>query len=138
MGSDTLTHFSGSTRGGGKKGTLGSGEWKREQAHVQEAKDSVDPSTFLDEDAMDTSETLAAKRERAPVEEAMASDILIQPLDKKSRLADLPLAFVTDKEEVKEDVQWRQPGMEGKIGTHSRTDPGAPLSVDGAGPALST
>ena len=69
------------------------------------AKDSVDPSTFLDEDAMDTSETLARQHELAPVEVVLDSDIPIQPLDRKRRPADLPLAFAVDKEVVKERAQ---------------------------------
>ena len=69
--SDIPTHFLGSTRGVDNKGALGSGKGKREQAPVQEAKDSDDPSTTLDGDAMDTSETLAGKRERAGMEGVM-------------------------------------------------------------------
>ena len=55
---------------------------------------------------MDASETTAGKRERAPVEGAMDSDIPTQSIDKKSRLgcdgAQSPRpAPVMDKEVVK-------------------------------------
>ena len=43
-----------STHGGGNKDTLGSGKGKRERVSAEEAKDSDDLSTSLDEDAMDT------------------------------------------------------------------------------------
>ena len=60
-------------------------------------KDSDDPFTFVVEDATDTSGTLAGKRERAPVEGAMDSDIPTQSIGKKSRLEDLHLAFAMKK-----------------------------------------
>ena len=82
--SDILTQFSGSTRGGGKKAALGNGKGKRGQAPAQEAKDSDDLSTLVDEDATDTSEMLAGRRERAPVDGAMDSDISTQSIDKIS------------------------------------------------------
>ena len=66
--SEIPTQFLDSTHGGGNKDTLGSGKGKREHLPVVEAKDSGDPSTSLDEDATDTSETLAGKRGRAPDE----------------------------------------------------------------------
>ena len=47
------------------------------------------------------------------------------------------MAFVTDKEVVKEHAQWRQPEMKAKIDTQTRMDPGAPFLVDGGGPVLS-
>ena len=127
--SDNLTHLLHSTRGGGNKATLGSGKGEREQAPAQEAKDSVDPSTFLGENAMDTSATLAGKRERAPKEGVMDSDIPSQSIDKKSRLADPHLASVMDKGVVKGNARRRQPAMEGKIDTQTRIDPRAPLMV---------
>ena len=58
---------------------------------------------------MDTSETLAGRRVRAPVEGAMDSDIPTQSIE-RSRLGDLHLAFAGD-EVVKDNAQWRQPEM---------------------------
>ena len=84
---------------------------------------------------MDTSETLAVKRERAPVGGVMDSAIPTQSTDKKSRLGDHPLAFVMDKEVVKGHAQWRRPEMKAKSGTQTRMDPGASAIVDGGGPA---
>ena len=66
--SDIPTQPSDSTHGGGNKDTLGNGEGRREQASVEGAKGSDDPTTSLADDAMDTSETLAGKRWWAPVE----------------------------------------------------------------------
>ena len=125
-GSNNPTQFFDSTRGGGNKDTQGSGKGKREQASVEEAKDSDDPSTSLNEDAMDTSETLAGKRKRAPVEEVTDSDIPIQSTDKASRLGDLHVAFVMDEEVVKEHAQWRQTEMKEKVDTQTRMAPGRP------------
>ena len=79
--------LSDSIRGGGNKGALGSGQERREQAPASEAKDSDDPSTSLDEDAIDASETSAGKRERAPAEGLVDSDIPAQSIDKKTGLA---------------------------------------------------
>ena len=92
---------------------------------------------FLDEDVIDTSDTVAGKRKRAPAEGAMDSDAPTQSIDKKSRMGDLHLAFASDAEVVKGRAQWRNPEMQGGIDTHTRRDPGAPLLVDGAGAALS-
>ena len=55
-------------------------------------------------------------------------------IEKKSRLRDLHLASVMDKEVLKEHAQWWQPAMREKIDTETRMDPGAPLMVDGGGP----
>ena len=65
-GGSGAVHFD-SARGGGTKAALGSGKGKREQASAKEAEVSDMPSAFLDEDAMDTSETVAGIRGRAPV-----------------------------------------------------------------------
>ena len=62
MDSDISTQLLDLTRGSGDKGTLGSRKGKCGQAPASEAKDSDDPSTSLDEDAMETSETLAGTR----------------------------------------------------------------------------
>ena len=104
-GSDIPTQFSDSNRGGGNKDTLGSGKGKREKAPAQAAKDSDDLSAFLDEDVMDTSETLAGKRERAPAEGVMDSDIPTHSIDTKCRLGNLHFAFVMDKDVVKGHAQ---------------------------------
>ena len=61
-----------------------------------EAKDSDDPSTSLDEDAMETPETLAGSRERAPAEGVMGPDIPAQSID-NGRLRDLHLACEMEK-----------------------------------------
>ena len=137
MDSDNPTLVSDSTRGGGNKDALGSGQGKRGQAPASEAEDSDDPSTSWDDDAMDTSETLAGKRERAPVEGAIDSDTPTQSIDKKSRLSDLHLAFVMDEEAAKEHAQWRQLELKEKIDTQIRLAPGAWVFVDGGEPVLS-
>ena len=67
----------------------------------------------------------------------MDSDMRTQSIGKKSRLGALHLAFVMDKEVVKENAQWRQPEMKGKIDARTRMDTGAPSIVDGGGPVLS-
>ena len=72
--SDIPTQLLDTTSGGGNKDTLRSDKGKCAQAPVKEAKDSDKPSAFLDEDAMDLSETLAGKRERAPAEGVMDLD----------------------------------------------------------------
>ena len=69
---------------------------------------------------MDTSETLPAKRERAPAEGAMASDVPSQSVDKKCRLGDHRLAFLMDKELVKEHAQRWRSDMKDKIGAQTR------------------
>ena len=74
MDSDIPAQYLDSTRRGGNEVALGSGEGKREQAPVSEARGSDDPSTSLDDDAMDTSETVAGKRRRTPVEGVGDSD----------------------------------------------------------------
>ena len=135
--SDVPTQFLDSTRAGGNKGALGSGEGECERAPAQEAKNSDDPSAFSYWDLMETSETSAGRRGRAPVEGVMDSDIPTQSIEKKSRLGDLHLAFAKDKEVVEEHAQWRRPEMEAKIGAETPTDPGASGKVDGGRPALS-
>ena len=82
---------------------------------------------------MDILETLAGKRERAPVVGVMDSDVPTRSIDKRSRLGDLRLVFATDKEVVKEHAQWRQPEMKEKIDTQTRTDHGARFLVGGGG-----
>ena len=54
---------------------------------------------------MDTSETLAGRRGRAPVEGVMDSDIPTQSIGKKSQLGDPHLAFVLEKEVTGEHAQ---------------------------------
>ena len=103
--SDIPTPLLDSIRGGGNEDTRGSGKGKREQAPAFVAKESEDPSTSLDEDAMDASDTLAGKRERTSVGGVMGSDIPSQSIDKKSRLCDLRLAVLVNKEVVKEHAR---------------------------------
>ena len=56
----------------------------------------------------------------------MDSDIPTQSVGKKSQLGDLHLAFVPDKEVVKEHGQRWQPGMKAKIDTRPGWIPGHP------------
>ena len=51
--SDNPTQFSDSTRGDVNKATLGGGKVKRERAPVMGAAVPDNPSTYLDDDAMD-------------------------------------------------------------------------------------
>ena len=134
--SDNPTQLSDSTRGGGNKDTLGSGQGKREHAPASEAKASGDPSASLGEGATDASETLAGKRARAPVEGVMDSDTPIQAIDKRSRLGEHHLAFVMDKEVLREHVQRWQRAFEEKIESQTRSAPGASIFVDRGGPVL--
>ena len=53
---------------------------------------------FLDKDAMDASDTVAGKRNRAPAEGATDSNTPTQSIDKKSRLRELRLALGMAKE----------------------------------------
>ena len=85
------------------KGALGGGKGKGGQAAAMGAEASDNPITCLDDDAMDTSETLAGKGERAPVEGVMDSDIPTQAAGRKSRLGDLHLACETEGH-----AQWRR------------------------------
>ena len=85
---------------------------------------------------MDTSETLAGKRERAPVEGVMDSDIPTQSVDKKCRAGDLHFASVADKEMVKKHAQWRHADMMGNIDAQTHKHPGAPFNKGGGGPVL--
>ena len=137
MGSGNPTLSSYSTRGGGNKDTLGTGTGEGDQAPALEAKGSGDPSTSLGGSAMDTSETLAGTRERAPVVGVMDSDIPTQSSEKKSRLGDLHLAFVMNQEVVKERAQWRRPELGEKIETYTRLGPGASVFVGGGRAVLS-
>ena len=57
--------------------------------------------TSLGGDAMDASETLTGKRERAPVEGVMDSHVPSQSVDKRCRLGDLHWASVMGKDVVK-------------------------------------
>ena len=50
---------------------------------------------------------------------------------------DLHLAFLADKEVVKENAQWRHSGAKDKIDTQTRKDPGASFIMDSGGPVLS-
>ena len=103
---DIPTQFSDSTRGGGNEDTLVSGEGKREQASVEGAKCSDEPSASLGEDATDTPGTLAGNREREPADGVMDSGTPAQSIDEKSRLGDPHLAFGMDKEVVREHALW--------------------------------
>ena len=91
------------------------------------------PITGLDDDAMDTSETLTGKRERAPVADVMGLDIPTQSEDKKGRLGDPHVALATEKEVAKEHAQWRQSDMKNKIDTQTRMEPGASFVLDAGG-----
>ena len=50
---------------------------------------------------LDTSETLAGKRDEAPADGVMDTDILTQSLEKKCRAGDFHSAFIADKVAVK-------------------------------------
>ena len=80
---------------------------------------------------MDTSEIASGKRERAPVEGMMGSDVPTQVADKKCRAGDLHLASVAGKEVVEENGQWWQSDTKGKIDAQDREDLGASLIMDG-------
>ena len=120
-GSDIPAHLSGTTLADGK----------RERAPARGVKVSDNPAHYMGKTLSD------GKRGRAPAEGAMDSDIPTQQIDKMSRLGELQLALVMDKEVVKEHAQWSQPEMKEKIGTQTRMDPDASFMVDGGGPVLS-
>ena len=86
---------------------------------------------------MDTSETFSGKRERGPAEKVMGPEIPTQLSGKKCRVGGLRLAFVADKEVVKEQALWRHFEMRGKIDTQSGRNASAPFVVDGGGSVLS-
>ena len=86
---------------------------------------------------MDTWETLTGKRERAPAEGALDSDIPNQSVEKICRLGDCHLAFVTDKDVAKEHARRRRSDMTEKIDTQTRQDRGASFVMDRGGPVLS-
>ena len=85
---------------------------------------------------MDTSKTLW-ETQLAAAEGATDSDIPTESLGKKCRIGELHVAFVADKEGVKEHVQWWRFEMKEKIDVQSQKGPGAPLALDGIGPVLS-
>ena len=63
----------------------------------------------------------------------MASDIPTHSIDTKSRLGDLHVASVMDKEVAKEHGRLWEPEMKEKVDTQTRMVPGASLMVDGGG-----
>ena len=71
-------------------------------------------------DAMDTSETVTGKRERAHAEEVMVPDIPAQPQKKRYRAGDLHLAFIGDEEVVEGHAKWWRPESKSRMGTQSR------------------
>ena len=80
---------------------------------------------------------MTGERVRAPAEGAIDSDIPNQSAEKKSRLGDLHLAFVTDKHVVKGHAKWWRSDMKDKVDTQARKDLGAPFGMDGGVPVLS-
>ena len=72
---------------------------------------------------MDSLETLAEKRKRAPVEGVMNSDVPAHTQEKRCRARDLHLASVADKEAVKEHAEWRHTEMKSRLGTLPQVDP---------------
>ena len=119
--SDFPTQFSEPAHAGVKRDTLGVGKGARERAPVQGAEVSEIPRTLLDTtfagDSMETSDILAQERERAPADRVMDSDTPTQSADKKSRLGELHLAVMTNKEVVEEHAQWSRSEMKEKIDT---------------------
>ena len=67
----------------------------------------------------------------------MDSETPTQSIDKKNRFGDLHLAFVMDKEAVKEHAQWWKPELKETICTQTRLAPGASVFVGGGGPVFS-
>ena len=120
-----------STCGGVNKDTLGGGKGKGEKAPAVGAEASDHPITCSDEDAIDTSETLTGKRGWTPAEGVMDSDVPTQSVDKRIMLGDLHLAFVTDKDVVKERAQWRRSDMKDKIDTQTRMERKSAVAVWG-------
>ena len=102
---------------------------------------SDDPPLLLDTslggDAMDSSGTLTRKRARATAGRVMASAAPSQSADNKWRSGYLHLAFMTDKDVVKEHAQQSRTDMKGKIDAHTRKDPRASFAADGGGPVSS-
>ena len=86
---------------------------------------------------MDTSETIAGKHERAPVEGAIESDIPARSWGKTCRAGDLHLAFAADKEVAGAHAQWWHSETGGEVDTQARKDPGAPFVMDAGWSALS-
>ena len=76
---------------------------------------------------MDISETMAGKRERAPVEGATDSDIPTESSGRACRAGDLHLGFVAGREVVGGAAQWWHSGKKEKIDTQSRKDPAGPF-----------
>ena len=56
-------------------------------------------------DMMDTSETVAGRRGRAPAQGALDSEIPIQTLQRRCRVGDSHLAFNAEEEVVKKHAQ---------------------------------
>ena len=79
---------------------------------------------------MDTSETLAGKRDRAPVVVVDISEDPQGSMEKRCRVGDLHFAFAPDTEEVKEHTLWWNPVLEARCGaTHVS-------AVEGTGAAI--
>ena len=68
----------------------------------------------------------------------MNSDTPTQSVEKKSRLGELHLALVMDKEVAEDHAQEWRPETKEKIDTQARMDPAAPSMEDGGGPVLSS
>ena len=60
---------------------------------------------------METSETLAGKRDRAPMDVAENSKDSFRNLDRRCRVGDLHLAFVAEKKFAREHTHWWNPDM---------------------------
>ena len=82
---------------------------------------------------MDTSETIAGRRKRAPSEGVMDSGILAQSMGGKCRAGDPHLSFDAHKEVLKEQALWRHSEMTEKIDTQSRKDLAVHVDMDGGG-----
>ena len=85
---------------------------------------------------VDTSDTLAGERERAPLEGVTDSDIPTQFLGAECRAGDILSAFVADKEVAEAHVQWRDSDLKERIDAQTRKDPGVPFVMDGGGPEM--
>ena len=79
---------------------------------------------------MDTSETLAGKRDRALVDTVGKSEGLLRTQEKRSRVGDLYLAFVLDKEVAMEHAHWWNPALKARWNaTHASAAGGVDAAI---------
>ena len=69
---------------------------------------------FTEGDDIDTSETLAGRRDRALIDAVEDSEDVPGNRERRWRVGDLHMAFVAEKEVAKVRPQWRNPDLKAR------------------------